>query len=147
MHPMSRSGQPPTGFSGASQSPRHERPRPPEPVRVDGLRHGLSRIDRRLVLVNGACFVSLVVLAGAAPGLLATELVGRINLGLLLCGALGILALCTTFAYDRRLARDLDPEADAIKARHEEREAAAAAAAAAAAGAWDRNPARRRAEW
>ncbi|MBF9069008.1 DUF485 domain-containing protein [Streptacidiphilus sp. NEAU-YB345] len=144
MHPMSRSGQPPAGFGGASQPPRHVRPQSPEPVRVDGLRHSLRRIDRRLVSVNGACFVSLVLLAGAAPGVLAREVIGRINLGLLLCGALGVLAVCTTFAYDRRLARELDPEADRIKARQEQQEAAATAATA---GARNRNPTHRRAEW
>ncbi|WP_377274310.1 DUF485 domain-containing protein [Peterkaempfera sp. SMS 1(5)a] len=61
----------------------------------------------------------MVLLAGAAPGLLATEVIGRINLGLLLCGTLGVLAFLTAARYDRRSARDCDPDADRIRDFHE----------------------------
>ncbi|SEM50484.1 DUF485 domain-containing protein [Streptacidiphilus jiangxiensis] len=112
----------PTSHRSAGR--RHEEPA------VSALRGQARLVDRRLVLVNGVFFTVLVVLAGAAPGVLATEVVGRINVGLLLCLALGLLALCTSVGYDRRLAREWDPEADRLRTRHEERAAAEQAAAA-----------------
>ncbi len=70
-----------------------------------------------------------MALAGAAPGLLATEIVGRVNLGLLLCAALGVVSLYTSVRYDRRCSHEVDPEARRIRTRHEEQAAAAATAA------------------
>ena len=76
-------------------------------------------------MLNGACFTSLVVLAGAAPGLLATEVIGRVNLGFLLCLAFGAQVLGTTLVYDHRMARECDPEAERL--RNQAAESAAAA--------------------
>lgn len=144
MHPTSRPGGPPSDFGDLSgwPQPPYTRPRPPAthaahaaPARpaevpaLDGLRRRAGRLDRSLVTVNAASFAALVLLAGAAPGLLATELVGRVNLGLLLCAALVALSLYTAFRYDRRCTREVDPEAQRIRARHEEQAAALAAAA------------------
>ena len=136
MHPMSRPGDPPYDFGDPFARPQHARPGPPpspgpspkEPG-IDDLRRRAGRLDRRLISVNAAGFAALVVLAGAAPGLLATEIVGSVNLGLLLCAALGLVSLYTSLRYDRRRTREVDPEAQQIRARHEARAAALEAAA------------------
>ncbi|WP_042377194.1 DUF485 domain-containing protein [Streptacidiphilus melanogenes] len=139
MHPTSHPGEPPYGFGEPSGWPRPARPGPPSTLGpppektgtpgLDGLRRRVTRLDRSLITVNAVCFAALVLLAGAAPGLLATEIVGRVNLGLLLCAALGVVSLCTSIRYDRRYSREVDPEADRIRTRHEERAAATATAA------------------
>jgi uncharacterized membrane protein (DUF485 family) len=141
MHPTSRTGGPPSDFGDLSgwPQPQYTRPGPPgahaapsgppEAPRLDGLRRRAGRLDRSLITVNAACFAALVMLAGAAPGLLATEIIGRVNLGLLLCAALGAVSLYTSIRYDRRYTREVDPEAQRILARREERAAALAAAA------------------
>jgi uncharacterized membrane protein (DUF485 family) len=141
MHPTSRSGGPPNDFGDLSGWPQpqytrarppaaHAAPaRPPEAPPLDGLRRRTERLNLSLITVNAACFAALVMLAGAAPGLLATEVVGRVNLGLLLCAALGVVSVYTSFRYDRRCTRELDPEAQRVRARHEEQAAALAAAA------------------
>ncbi|WP_052441753.1 DUF485 domain-containing protein [Streptacidiphilus anmyonensis] len=146
MHPTSHPGEPPYDYGDLSGWPPSARlappPRPgpppgPPPVPpqatatpgLDALRRRVGRLDRALITVNAASFAALVLLAGAAPGLLAVDVVGQINLGLLLCAALGVVSLCTSIRYDRRYSREVDPEADRIRTRHEERVAATATAA------------------
>jgi uncharacterized membrane protein (DUF485 family) len=141
---MSRPGKGPSGPVGRSpEPPRHARLQPSEALRLDALRRGAGRLNRRLITINAVCFGVLVLLAGAAPGLLATEVFGRVNLGLLLCAALGVLAFCASVGYDRRFAREYDAEADRIRAGYEERVAASSFAPATHHG----GPGQRGTEW
>ncbi|MFD9125262.1 DUF485 domain-containing protein [Kitasatospora sp. NPDC059571] len=136
MHPMShQDGWP------AEPAPRPPFvPQPPVEPDLESLRGSSRRLDRGLITANAVCFLFLVFLAGAAPGLLATEIIGRINLGLLLCCALGVLAFLTSTGYDLRSGRSCDPVAARIRDRH--REAAAPPAAPA-----PRRAGHRRAQW
>ncbi len=64
-------------------------------------------------------YVLYVVVADFAYGLMATKIIGSVNLGLLL----GILQFVSTFVitglYLRYAARRLDPLAERIRAEHE----------------------------
>ncbi len=115
MDAMPHPGGRPPGPVGHRSAP----PPPPAAPSLDRLRRTTHRLDRRLIVSNAVCYGAVVLLAGAAPGLLATEVIGRINLGLLLCGALGVLAFLTAARYDRRSARDCDTVADRIRDFHE----------------------------
>ncbi|WP_037604346.1 DUF485 domain-containing protein [Streptacidiphilus rugosus] len=135
MHPTYGTGDPPPPSFRREPSPSRPSPqsrpaRQGEALRVKALRRKIGRIDQRLVVVNAAGFVLLVGLAAAAPGVLAASVVGEVNLGFVLCTGLGLLTLCTSVLYDRRLARGCDPEAEAIRASVAERETAAASASA-----------------
>lgn len=125
MHAMPHpGGRPPGPVAHQPAPPWPAPPQPPAAPQLGDLRRKAGRLDRRLIIANALCFAALVVLAAAAPGLLATEVIGRVNLGLLLCGAMGVLAFATSTGYDRRCARDCDPEADRIRARYEQETAA-----------------------
>jgi uncharacterized membrane protein (DUF485 family) len=131
MHPTYGTGDPPAAFRREPTPPPSSRPaRQGETLRARALRRKIGRIDQRLVVLNAVGFVLLVALAGAAPGVLAVSVAGEVNLGLVFCIGLGLLTLWTSVAYDRRLARDCDPEAEAIRASAEEQATAAATASA-----------------
>ncbi|GAA5019773.1 DUF485 domain-containing protein [Kitasatospora paranensis] len=87
------------------------------------LHRSTARLARRFAVTNAACFGIIVLSACTGSGLLATEVIGRINLGILLGLFQGVLLLWTAAHYDRRSTGQCDPVADGLRERRGERRA------------------------
>jgi hypothetical protein len=86
------SGAPPSRFPAAT---------PVSAVEFAGLRRTTLRLSRSFAAANAVFLGVMVLLACTADGLLGTEVVGRLNLGMLLGLAEGVLLLGTATWFDR----------------------------------------------
>ncbi|GAA0700373.1 hypothetical protein GCM10010193_63900 [Kitasatospora atroaurantiaca] len=87
------------------------------------------QLARGFAVANGLFFTAALLLACTAGGLLGTEVIGRINLGMALGLIEGVLLLGSAALFDRRSDRVGDRTADDLRTRSagpDERHAATA---------------------
>jgi len=95
-------------------------PGPPSPTlrrELAALHLTRLRLARGFAVANGAFFAATLLLACTSGGLLGTEVLGRINLGMALGLIEGVLLLGTAALFDRRSRRAGDRTADALRTR------------------------------
>ena len=102
----------------------HDRPHQPEHVRPDPefglLRSRMRRFTFPMTALFLLWYLAFVLLASYAPDLMATPVLGRINVGLLIGLAQFVTTFALTTAYVRYADRHLDPLAERSRARVEE---------------------------
>lgn len=96
---------------------------PPVPgVALGPLRSAAGRLRRRFFAVNAGIFLLVLLLGWSTDGPLATEVVGRVNAGMLLCLLQLVVLVVGAVLFDRGAERTSDRIAARVRAQSAEQQ-------------------------